>query len=90
MGLWLALLLGVSLHGADRFNSVYLSEFLADNQRGLRDDTGERPPWIELHNGSGREVNLERWFLTDDPTNLTKWRFPGVALLPGKELVVFA
>lgn len=90
LGLGLALLVAASSQGADKFTSVYLSEFLADNQHGLKDDTGERSPWIELCNGSSREVNLERWFLTDTPTNLTKWRFPGVALLPGKELIVFA
>jgi hypothetical protein len=90
LGLWSILLLAASLHGAETFNSVYVSEFLPDNQRGLRDDDGERSPWIELRNGSSRTVNLAGWFLTDTRSNLTKWRFPGVALLPGKELIVFA
>jgi hypothetical protein len=75
---------------ADRFDSVYLSEFLADNQRGLPDDYGERSGWIEIHNGGNSAVNLEGWSLTDTATNLTKWRFPRVALLPDKYLVVFA
>ncbi len=79
-----------SLRAAETFNSVYLSEFLADNQHGLKDNDGERQPWIELHNGDGRTVNLSGWFLTDNPTNLTKWRFPGVSLLPGRDLMVFA
>jgi hypothetical protein len=35
-------------------------------------------------------VNLAGWFLTDDRANLTKWRFPGVVLLPDRFLVVFA
>ena len=43
-----------------------------------------------MHNGGGATVNLAGWFLTDTPTNLTKWRFPGVSLLPDKYLVVFA
>lgn len=85
-----ALSLGASLRAADRFNSVYLSEFLADNQRGLRDDDGDRSGWIELHNGSIAMVNLGGWFLTDDPANLMKWRFPSVGLLPDKSMVVFA
>jgi hypothetical protein len=90
LGLGLALAFGALLQGANTFNSVYLSEFLADNQRGLKDDQGDRSPWIELHNGSSRTVNLAGWFLTDSRSNLTKWRFPGVAILPGKELLVFA
>jgi hypothetical protein len=90
MGLAFAVLMAAPMPAADAFNSVYLSEFLADNQHGLKDDDGDYSPWIELHNGGAGTVNLAGWFLTDSPTNLTKWRFPGVALLPRKELVVFA
>ena len=90
MALSFALLMTAPMRAADTFNSVYLSEFLADNQHGLKDDNGDYSPWIELHNGSAGTVNLAGWFLTDSLTNLTKWRFPGVVLLPRKELVVFA
>ncbi len=90
MSLMLALGLLASARAADVFNSAYLSEFLADNQHGLLDDDGERSGWIELHNGGAASVNLAGWFLTDNSTNLTKWRFPGVVLLPDKYLVVFA
>src|SRR5690348_114425 len=34
-------------------------------------------------------VNLGGWFLSDNPKDPTKWRFPGVGLLPGNYLVVF-
>jgi hypothetical protein len=92
---WLAsLALALSLAGpvqaGDRFDTAYLSEFLAHNRKGLRDENGDRPGWIELANGSSATVRLAGWFLTDNPTNLTKWRFPQVSLLPDKFLVVFA
>lgn len=90
LGLWLASSFEPPLMAADTFGSVYLSEFLADNQRGLKDNDGDHSPWIELRNGGAGTANLAGWFLTDNPTNLTKWRFPGVAILPGRELVVFA
>ncbi|HEY0550194.1 MAG TPA: CotH kinase family protein, partial [Verrucomicrobiae bacterium] len=89
-GLLLALGLTASVPAANTFNSAYISEFLADNQKGLKDDEGNRSGWIELHNGGASPVNLSGWFLTDSPTNLTKWRFPGVVLLPEKFVVVFA
>ncbi len=75
---------------AERFNSVYLSEFLALNHTGLLDNDGDRSPWIELHNASRTPVNLAGWFLTDNPAQPTKWRLPGVVLLPDKYLVLFA
>ncbi|MEN9576433.1 MAG: hypothetical protein RL514_4288 [Verrucomicrobiota bacterium] len=78
------------LRAADGFTGVYLSEFLAINRRGLLDDDGDRSGWIELHNGGTNPVNLDGWFLTDSRTNLSKWRFPGVVLLPDKYLLVFA
>ncbi len=89
-GLLLMLGAAASVQATNTFNSAYISEFLADNQKGLKDDEGNRSSWIELHNGGQRRVNLSGWFLTDSPTNLTKWRFPGVVLLPEKFMVVFA
>ncbi len=92
LGLLAALLIGqlAPLIAAERFNSVYLSEFLAINRQGLQDEDGETSGWIELHNGGSAPVNLAGWCLTDSSTNLTKWRFPGVVLMPDKYLLVFA
>ncbi len=78
------------LHASDSFTSAYVSEVLAANQTGLVDDDRERVGWIEIHSAASAPINLRGWFLTDTPTNLTKWRFPGVVLLPNKFLVVFA
>ena len=86
----LAVGLAARVQAADTFNSAYLSEFMADNQQGLKDDDGDRSGWIELYNGGTVTVNLNGWYLTDSKTNLTKWRFPRVSLLPDKYLVVFA
>ena len=88
--LCLALGLVTALPAADTFTSVSISEVFAGGARGLKDDDGERSAWIELHNASLSPVSLGGWFLTDAATNLTAWRFPNVALLPDKYLVVFA
>ena len=69
---------------------VILSEFLADNQNGLRDNFGSRSDWIELFNRSEVPAELEGYFLTDDAGDLTKWRFPAVTLDAGKFLLVWA
>lgn len=75
---------------AERFDRVFINEILADNRQGLRDADGDRSGWIELCNGDFATVNLEGWFLTDTPTNLTRWRFPAVGVAPDKCLLVFA
>ncbi len=69
---------------------VILSEFMADNDNGIRDDFGSRSDWIELLNRSGTAAELDGYFLTDDAGNLTKWRFPAVSLDAGAFLLVWA
>lgn len=69
---------------------VIISEFLASNAGGLRDEDGASSDWIELFNSSSNIVNLNGWFLTDDAGRLTKWRFPSTNLPPNGFLVVFA
>jgi hypothetical protein len=70
--------------------SVYISEILAEDDAGSKDEDGDRPGWIELSNPTANPVNLAGWHLTDDRARLTKWTFPGVVLLPDKSLIVFA
>ncbi len=70
--------------------NVVLSEFLADNAHGLRDDFGERSDWIELRNLEADTVSLEGWYLTDDADKPTQWRFPAVTVPAGGYLLVRA
>ncbi len=69
---------------------LIISEFMADNGGVIRDEDGDESDWIELFNSSGQSVSLFGWSLTDDPANLTKWRFPNLTLGAGNRLVVFA
>jgi hypothetical protein len=69
---------------------VVISEIMAFNKRTLADEDGDYSDWIELFNTTGTNVNLGGWYLTDDPSNLQKWRFPDVVLKPGEYLIVFA
>ncbi len=52
---------------AQMTQGVVISEFLADNDNGLLDADGDSSDWIELHNASDAAVNLDGWYLTDDP-----------------------
>lgn len=70
--------------------SVIISELLAANSGGLRDEDGDASDWIELFNGSSNTVNVSGWFLTDAADNLTKWRLPATNISPNGFLVVFA
>ncbi len=69
---------------------LLISEFLASNDNGVRDEDYTRPDWIEILNTADTEVNLDGWFLTDDADDLDQWRFPNVTLGPGERMTVFA
>ena len=68
----------------------FISEFLAVNDSTLLDEDGDASDWIEIHNPCAEPVDLDGWYLTDDPADLTRWRFPPRILEPGSYLVVFA
>jgi len=67
-----------------------ISEFLAANTSVLADRDGDYPDWIEVHNQDATSIDLDGWYLTDDDTDLTKWRFPPTVLAADGYLIVFA
>ncbi|RYD75708.1 MAG: lamin tail domain-containing protein, partial [Verrucomicrobiaceae bacterium] len=69
---------------------IIISEFLASNQDGLKDEDGDSSDWIELYNDGTAPVNLAGWRLTDDPADSSKWILPSITLDPRGFLVVFA
>jgi len=69
---------------------IHLNEFMADNDRTLRDDDGDKSDWIELVNTDPRSISLTGWWLSDDPARPRKWRFPAMSLSGDEFLVVFA
>ncbi len=72
------------------FTTPVISEFLAVNDGGLRDENGDRPDWVEIHNPTSGSVSLDGYYLTDDAGNKRKWRLPAVTLASRGYLVVFA
>ncbi|NQU19809.1 MAG: chitobiase/beta-hexosaminidase C-terminal domain-containing protein, partial [Candidatus Nealsonbacteria bacterium] len=67
-----------------------ISEFMAANGATLADGRGAFEDWIEIHNPTGAAVELDGWYLTDDPADLTQWPLPAVSLAAGDYLIVFA
>jgi hypothetical protein len=70
--------------------SIVISEFLASNTAGMKDNDGETSDWVEVYNRGKAAVNLAGWRITDDPNQTERFVFPEVSLGPGQYLVVFA
>ena len=73
---WFRLLVALSLWTSALAQGVpapVISEFLASNSGGLRDEEGDSPDWMEIHNPGATSVNLGGWFLTDATNRLNRW-----------------
>ena len=70
---------------------LVINEVMAANQSGLQDEDLAHPDWIELLNAQATSQSLDGWYLSNDPTNLTKWAFPSnIVLAAYQDWVVFA
>ncbi|HNX34925.1 MAG TPA: lamin tail domain-containing protein [Kiritimatiellia bacterium] len=69
---------------------VVISELLADNESGLRDEDGDRQDWLELYNSGETAVSLAGWWLTDKASNTTQWQFPAVSIPANGHLFIWA
>src|SRR4051812_1744702 len=85
----LAVFLSLAL-GARAFDDLLITEFMAANIGPVVDEDGDTSDWIEIHNAGTNMVDLNAWFLTDNPSQLTQWQFPSTNLAPNAYMIVFA
>src|SRR6185436_15288723 len=81
---------GAAALACDPGIELLITELMAVNGSTLTDEDGDYSDWIEIYNPCQPTVNLDGWYLTDDPGNLTQWRFPSVSLNRGGTLLVYA
>ena len=67
-----------------------ISEFMASNSSGLKDEDGDSSDWIEIWNVSGGPGDLQGYHLTDDSEDLTKWTFAKAPFNNEGYMVIFA
>jgi len=70
--------------------AVYINEIMSSNATTIADEDGEYEDWIELYNDEEFAINLEGYFLSDNPNNSLKWELPGVIIEPQGFLIIFA
>jgi len=71
------------------WGQIKINEYSCSNITGPVDVFGQNEDWIELINVSGSNVNLSGWYLSDRPTNLTKWAIPSGTIAPNGYAMVF-
>lgn len=71
-------------------HSLVINEVMASNRNIIADEDGDYPDWIELYNSGSSTLNLEGFYLSDEPANPQKWQLPEVILEAGDYLLIFA
>lgn len=69
---------------------LVVNEFMASNASTVQDQDGGYDDWIELYNGTGQDIDLEGYYLSDKPDNPAKWTFPAATIPAGGYIIVWA
>jgi hypothetical protein len=77
------LILVISLVGsAEADIPVVINELMASNDNCIQDQQGQYDDWIEIHNFGPNDIDIGDMYLTDDSSNLDKWRIPSTTIIP--------
>ncbi|MBI2968574.1 MAG: CotH kinase family protein [Bacteroidetes bacterium] len=69
---------------------VVVNEICSRNGNIIQDEEGDFEDWIELFNGSGSDINLQNYSITDDSTQPQMWIFPDATIKSNGLLTLFA
>lgn len=68
--------------------ALELTEVMSYNTLYFPDENDEHHDYVEVHNKSNADVNLQGWYLSDSSDKLKRWSFPAVILPPDAYIVV--
>ncbi len=68
---------------------ITFNEYILDNVSSVKAKDGKYYSIVELYNNGDADVNLEGFYLTDDPNDLQKYVFPSVVIKSKGYLKVF-
>lgn len=71
-------------------SNLYINEILPSNMKTGMDDDNDYSDYIELYNGTGYDINLEGYHLSDKVYKTNKWTFPEVVIKKNSYLVIYA
>ncbi len=70
--------------------SLFINEFMASNVTSTPEivDYDDYSDWIEIYNDSSGAIDIGGYFLTDNLSNPTKWKFPLETIIDGKGYLI--
>jgi len=85
----LMLVFGLVMFVMPIYSQVVVNEYSVSNLAGYLDNYNSEEDWIELYNTSGSSVNIGGYYLSDKPSNPTKWEIPAGTIISANGYLVF-
>ncbi len=70
---WIILQTELSLSAQSQ---LFINEFMASNVAVIADDAGDYDDWIEIYNSGTTPIDMAGYYISDNPSNLTKYQIP--------------
>ncbi|MCR5497484.1 MAG: CotH kinase family protein [Paludibacteraceae bacterium] len=62
---------------------IIINEIMPNNVNTVIDEDYKFPEgWVELHNTTDRDIDIQGWYLSDKRTNLSQWEIPVQCVIP--------
>lgn len=74
--------------GDELINGLVINEIMTSNDGIVNDLNGKKYDWIELYNGSNKDINLMNYGLSDKESTV-RWVFPDVTIKADSYLIVY-
>jgi hypothetical protein len=84
------LILGICLCHSISSQNIYINEIVSDNELSYIDVFGEASDWIEIYNKGNEVIQLSDFYLSDNSSQLKKWKFPDISIAPKEFLMIIA
>jgi len=67
---------------------LFVTEMTEDEEVFIKSADYGKDGWIELYNPGSAAVSAKRFYLSDDPDNLMKWKIPAIKIMPESSLII--
>jgi len=71
------------------FSQLYINEYSASNLDDFIDNYEGYEDWIEIYNAGNESVDLEGYYLSDNPSKPQKWQIPGGVTIEANSFLSF-
>ncbi|KPA10969.1 Spore coat protein CotH [Candidatus Magnetomorum sp. HK-1] len=72
-----------------QFDNIVINEFMASNNKTIKDEDGDYSDWIELSNTGDQDIDIGGMYLTDNLTVPDKWQIPESTIIQSNGFILF-